>query len=125
MDTEKHDTGAAEVAREIVDEVSQALLLPLKKNSNGGNSNLWRYISAALAGILVAGTLVGVLGRAFFVDRTEYTNDNKANAVEHAQVRQTLDRVARALDDQTAAIRDLQKIVQSQAVDLAGIRRGR
>lgn len=113
MDDNKRNSEAAAIAHEIVDEVSAALALPPRRERRDGRSRIWSYVAAVLTGVLAAAAIAGGLGRAFFVDRTEYTTTNTANAVEHEGMRRTLDRVARALDEQTAAIKDLQKTVWS------------
>lgn len=113
MDDTKRNTGAAAIAHEIVDEVSAALALPPRRERPDSRSRLWQYVAAVLTGVLAMAALAGGLGRAFFVDRVEYTTTTTANAVEHEGMRKTMDRVARALDEQTTAIRDLQKTVWS------------
>ena len=125
MDDNKRNSEASAIAREIIDEVSEAMTLPTKKSKNGnGTGPRWlHYIGALLAGIVTAGILAGALGRAFFTDKTEYTIMKESNAVEHESLRQTLGRIDRTLSEQTTAFRELQKTVQEQAVDLARIGR--
>jgi len=98
-----------------------------KSTPGGGNpvQRSWHWITVLLTSILAVGTLVGVLGRAFFVQRDEYTKSEEANAVTHEAMRQTLDRVDRTMAAHTQIMTDMSKALQAQAVELAGIKRGR
>jgi hypothetical protein len=89
------------------------------------NPRTWHWITQLLSATVLVGTLVGLLGRAFFVSREEYTKSDGANAVAHESLRQTLDRVDRTLQAQTQALADMSKALQAQAVELAAIKRGK
>lgn len=83
----------------------------------------WHWVTILLSAILAVGTLASVLGSAFFVKREEYTASETANVVSHEALRQTLDRVDRALAAQTQALNEMSKAIQAQAVELASIRK--
>ncbi len=113
MDDHQRVSERAAIVQELAEEVSHAIEIPPKKTGGEGGSGFWHWLGPMLAAILAAAALAGGLGSAFYVDRKEYTGESTRNAVEHERMRQTLDRVARSLDEQTAAIKDLQKTVWS------------
>lgn len=92
------------------------------RGSGGGSPRSWSWITIFLSAVLAVGTLVGVLGNAFFVARSEYTASETTNSVTHEAMRQTLDRVDRTLNAQTQALTEMAKAVQAQAVELATIK---
>jgi hypothetical protein len=89
---------------------------------NGNSSRSWHWVTVFLTAALAAGALVGALGNAFFVSRSEYTTTETANSVTHEAMRQTLDRVDRTLNAQTQALTDMTKAVQAQAIEMATIK---
>jgi hypothetical protein len=120
-DHRRHSTGGPIVTQELIDEVSHALEIkpPKPRDGNGGSGVRWHYIGAILAALLAASALVGGLGRAFYVDKDDYVNSERTNAVEHEKIGQTLVRIDQSLNAQTAAFNRLQETVQAQAVELA------
>jgi len=76
-------------------------------------------ISAILGVIIAAGTILGVVGRAFYVSREEYTEKTLKDAEEKTVMRQTMDRVDRTLTRQEAAFERLSDTVQTIKVDMA------
>jgi hypothetical protein len=112
------------VAHAMLEEVTQTRRLrrPTPLGSPGLNPRSWHWITIFLSTVLAVGTLVGVLGRAFFVQREEYTVSETANVVSHEAIRQTLDRVDRTLAAQTQALTEMAKAVQAQAVEMATIK---
>jgi hypothetical protein len=69
--------------------------------------------------ILAVGSVVGVLGKAFYVSRDEYVEKNLKDAEEATTVRNTLDRVEKALSRQEASFDKLSDAVQAIKVDMA------
>ena len=76
-------------------------------------------LSAILGVIIAAGTILGVVGRAFYVSREEYTEKTLKDAEEKTIMRQTMDRVDRTLTRQEAAFERLAETVQGIKVDMA------
>ena len=76
-------------------------------------------LSAILGVIIAAGTILGVVGRAFYVSREEYTEKTLKDAEEKTIMRQTMDRVDRTLSRQEAAFERLSDSVQTIKVDMA------
>lgn len=112
------------VAHAMLEEITEThrLRKPTPQGGSGSNPRSWHWITIFLSAVLAVGTLVGVLGRAFFVQREEYTTSETANVVAHEAIRQTLDRVDRTLNAQTQALTDMAKAVQAQAVELATLK---
>ena len=111
------------VAHAMLEEVTKThrLRLPTPRDGNA-TSPRWAWITVFLTAVLAVGTLVGVLGNAFYVGRTEYPASETSNSVTHEAMRQTLDRVDRTLNAQTQALTEMAKAVQAQAVELATIK---
>lgn len=108
------------VADESVREPSQVVVLP---SSNNGQGGWWKWLSLVLGVLLTGGVLVGSLGRAFYVTRTEYTEQSQKDAVGQEATRQTLERLDRTLQIQASAFQALSSSVQAMQVDLAVIKR--
>jgi cytoskeletal protein RodZ len=121
MDTDKMPDAVIERAIDALQEIAGMHRTHRPVPSKG--SHRWSWITILLTSVLAVGTLVGVLGRAFFVQRDEYTASENANAVGHEAVKQTLDRVDRTLNTQTQAVMKMSEAVQAQAVELAAMRR--
>ena len=103
--------------------IRQSTSMPQATPPGGANSRSWHWVTILLSAILAVGTLVGVLGSAFFVKREEYTASETANVVSHEAIRQTLDRVDRTLAAQTQTLMDMSKALQAQAIELATMRK--
>jgi hypothetical protein len=112
------------VAHAVLDEITKTHRLRPVTPPDGSDSGprSWSRITVILTTALAVGTLVGVLGNAFFVGRTEYTVSETTNAITHEAMRQTLDRVDRTLNAQTQALTEMAKAVQAQAVEMATIK---
>ena len=63
--------------------------------------------------ILAVGTVIGVMGKAFYVTRDEYNTKNLRDAEESTTVKNTLDRVEKALSRQEASFDKLSDAVQA------------
>ena len=117
------------VAHAMLEEITETHCLrgsashPLVSSPSPLNPRSWHWITILLSAILAVGTLVSVLGSAFFVKREEYTASETANVVSHEALRQTLDRVDRTLAAQTQALTEMSKAIQAQAIELASIRK--
>jgi hypothetical protein len=125
----RDDTPTPEAVAQAIDTLTEATGVhrfsptQTQQQPSGSNPRSWHWITVFLSAVLAVGTLVGVLGRAFFVQRDEYTVSETANVVSHEAMRQTLDRVDRTLIAQTQALTEMAKAVQAQAVELATIKR--
>ena len=69
--------------------------------------------------ILAVGTVIGVMGKAFYVTRDEYNTKNLRDAEESTTVKNTLVRVEKALSRQEASFDKLSDAVQAIKVDMA------
>lgn len=84
--------------------------------SPAGDNNVWRTISFILGLIISGGVVFSILGKAFYVTRTEYTDKVLTDSVERANVQKTLESVNKSLTSMESAIKDL----SSYAADLRG-----
>jgi uncharacterized protein HemX len=79
---------------------------------------------AAILGVLIsAGIIIGVLGKAFYVQRDEYTLKNLRDVETVTNMQQSLTRMENTLVRQEAAFDRLADTVQTIKVDMAGLRR--
>jgi hypothetical protein len=69
-------------------------------------------ISAVLGALISTGTIISVLGKAFYVDRSEYNVKVLKDAEDKITVQQTLDRLNQALTRQEAAFEKLSDRVE-------------
>ena len=76
-------------------------------------------IAAILGVILSTGTIIGILGKAFYVQRDEYTQKNLRDAETTTIMQQTLTRLGTTLDRQAAAFDRVSEAVQTIKVDMA------
>jgi hypothetical protein len=75
---------------------------------------------AAILGVLIsAGTIIGVMGKAFYVQRSEYTEKNLRDAEATTIMQQSLTRMENTLNRQEAAFERLTDTVQTIKVDMA------
>jgi len=121
----KDNTPTPEAVAQAIDtlrEVTGVHRLPQAPQLNNASPRSWHGITIFLSAVLAVGTVVGVLGRAFYVGRDEYTASETASVVSREAIRQTLDRVDRQLVVQTLALTKLSETLQAQAVELATIK---
>lgn len=79
---------------------------------------------AAILGVLIAsGTIIGVLGKAFYVQRDEYTQKTLRDAEATTIIQQTLARMESAQTRQGVSVDKLAEDLQAIKVDMA--RRGK
>jgi len=77
-----------------------------------GSKTFVVVLSVILGTLISAGTIISVLGKAFFVDRVEYNVKLLKDAEEKVTVQQTLDRLNQALTRQEAAFDKLTERVE-------------
>jgi uncharacterized protein HemX len=70
--------------------------------------------------IIASGTILGVVGKAFYVSREEYTAQSLNNAESKTSMKQTLERIDRTLTRQEASFEKLSEAVQGIKVEMAG-----
>jgi hypothetical protein len=79
---------------------------------------------AAILGVLISsGTIIGVLGKAFYVQRDEYTQKTLRDAETVTVIQQTLARMENAIGRQGASIDKLADTIQAIKLDM--VRRGK
>ena len=79
---------------------------------------------AAILGVLISsGTIIGVLGKAFYVQRDEYTQKTLRDAEATTVIQQTLARMESAQTRQGVSVDKLAEDLQTIKVDMA--RRGK
>lgn len=76
-------------------------------------------LSIVLGIVLAAGTILGVVGNAFYVSRDEYTRDTLKNSTEVAGIKTTLNRIELSLSRQEILFEKLSDAVQTIKVDMA------
>jgi len=76
------------------------------------SSSFLMVLSILLGVIIGVGTVVGVLGKAFFVDRAEYVQQNLRRAEERVEVSEALKRIDAVLGRQEAALNKLSGAVE-------------
>jgi len=76
-------------------------------------------LSIIIGLIIGLGTIVGVLGNAFWVTRNEYIKESLINAQETATLKNTLNRVELTMTRQEAAFEKLSDVVQAIKIDMA------
>ena len=80
-------------------------------------------ISIVLGIVIATGTIVGVIGKAFYVSREEYNVGVVKGAEDKVQVAETLKHVDQAISRQEAAIDRISTIVESLKQDVMAARR--
>jgi hypothetical protein len=108
-----------EIPDEIVDEKSGVHYMPVKTTPKPElapvSERAWKWVALVLTTLLAAAGLFGGLGRAFYVTRTEYTEE----AIAREGMRSTLERLDKTLNAQAAAFHQLTGEVQGVKIDLA------
>lgn len=79
--------------------------------SPAGDNNIWRTISFILGLIIAGGTVFSILGKAFYVTRTEYTEKVLSDSVERIDVKKTLESVNKTLSKVEDGLRQLSDTV--------------
>lgn len=85
---------------------------------NASSSNTWKTVSFVLGLILVGGTVIGVVGRAFYVTRTEYTEKSMHDSLEQSSLTDAVKSIKESLHDQSMAFRELQSTVNDLKLDV-------
>ena len=70
-------------------------------------------LSVVLGVVIAAGTILGVVGNAFYVSRGEYTQKILNEAQETTTIKYTLDRVEKTLNSQEKAFEKLSEVVRT------------
>ena len=76
-------------------------------------------LSIVLGVTIAAGTILGTIGNAFFVTRTEFQIHEKNDVGETTTVRQTLNQIDKTMATQSAAFKDLAASVEGIRIDMA------
>ena len=71
------------------------------------DNNVWRTISFILGLIVAGGTVFSILGKAFYVTRTEYTDKVLSDSVERTDVKKTLEAMNKLLGNVESSLKDL------------------
>jgi uncharacterized protein HemX len=122
-------TGRHETARDdyfdMSDDISQ-VTMPDTRNLASARSASTSFLIAlsVILGVLIsAGVVVGVLGKAFYVQRDEFTAKSLKDAQDSTIVQQTLTRLENALSRQEAAFDRMSDTVQTMKLDMARVHR--
>jgi heme/copper-type cytochrome/quinol oxidase subunit 1 len=81
--------------------------------------NTWKIVSAFLGTILVCGTIISTMGKAFYVTRTEYTEKAQKDAIDQVYLQQTLEQVKKSLNEQQTSFLTLSNTVLELKLELA------
>jgi uncharacterized protein HemX len=103
------------------DDISQ-VTMPDTRNLASARSASTSFLIAlsVILGVLIsAGVVVGVLGKAFYVQRDEFTAKSLKDAQDSTIVQQTLTRLENALSRQEAAFDRMSDTVQTMKLDMA------
>ena len=82
------------------------------------DNNIWRTISFILGLIISGGVVFSILGKAFYVTRTEYTDKVLSDTVERTDVKKTLEAVNKSLSSMESAVKDLSTYVGELKADV-------
>ena len=96
---------------------------PASRQSSISLSSILIAVSIVLGIVIAAGTIAGVIGKAFYVSRDEYNLSVVNAAGDKVQVAETLKRVDQAIARQEAAIDKISTIVESLRQDVVAARR--
>jgi hypothetical protein len=80
--------------------------------------NTWRTVSFILGLVIAGGTIFSILGKAFYVTRSEYTEKVLSDSVERKDVQKTLEVVNKSLGTLEASVRDLSSYVADLKADV-------
>ena len=120
-------TGRHEVARDeyfdIPEETPTGTMPDTRMMSKSSSTSFLIALSVILGVLISLGVVVGVLGKAFYVQRDEYTSKNLRDAEVNTVTQQTLTRLENALGRQEAAFDRLSETVQTMKLDMARSRR--
>ena len=73
--------------------------------------NMWRNVSFILGLIIAGGTVFSILGKAFYVTRTEYTEKVLSDSVERTDVKKTLEAMNKLLSNVEIGLKELSDTV--------------
>lgn len=83
------------------------------------SEKFWKWTASVLAIIIGVGSIIGVMGQAFYVTRGEFTEKAQKDAVNEASFRQTLERLDKTLNRQEEAFTKLTDTVNGVKMDMA------
>lgn len=105
-------------------DVSRPILVdPPREPPREAGSKLLTLVSIVLGVAISTGTVVGVLGKAFFVDRDEYNKMILRDAEDRVSFNEALKRVDSALARQEEALNKLSAAVESLKASMASRKR--
>lgn len=87
--------------------------------SAANGNNPWKLIAFFLGMVISGGTVISVVGKAFYVTRAEYTEKVQKDAVEQTTLKQTLENVSASLNQQKAEFKVLTDVVYNLKFELA------
>jgi hypothetical protein len=79
--------------------------------SPAGDNNIWRTISFILGLIISGGVVFSILGKAFYVTRTEYTDKVLSDSIERTDVKKTLEAMNKLLGSVEVSLKNLSDTV--------------
>lgn len=102
---------------------------PVERKTRGGSSKdskvehaAWKTAAAILGVLIGAGTVAGVIGKAFYVTRAEYTEKVTADAIGNTTVKETLNRLNDTLREQKGSFDQFSTQVETVKTDVAIIK---
>lgn len=118
-------TGRHDVSRDdyfdMPEEISQVTAPDTRAMSRQtATSTSFLVALSVILGVLIsAGVVIGVLGKAFYVQRDEFTVKSLKDAEENTATQQTLTRLENTLERQAASFDRLSETVQAMKIDMA------
>jgi len=92
------------------------------RGSSKGEHAAWKTVAAILGVLIGAGTVAGVIGKAFYVTRAEYTEKVTQDAVGNTTTRETLNRLNDTLREQKGSFDNFSNQVETVKTDVAIIK---
>lgn len=80
-------------------------------------------LSVILGVVIAAGTILSVVGDAFYVTRSEYQDHDKKDIEMTTMVKQTLGQIDKTLSCQATSVKELAASVEGIRIDMAARRR--
>jgi hypothetical protein len=92
----------------------------MKQNTS---EKMWKTISIVLGLILTGGTILSIVGKAFYVTRTEYTDRVLQESVKETQLSSSIDALRITMTNLEAVIKKDMEAIADIKLEMAKLRR--
>jgi outer membrane murein-binding lipoprotein Lpp len=100
----------------VQNEVNGDLTAVIRQNSS---ARLWQLISLILGLIIAGGTILSVVGKAFYVTRTEYTERVLEESLKQDRLSQSLDTLRTAINSLEITVKQDAEAIGALKIELA------